>query len=155
MVVHYANNIKEEQDDMITILTKCEPKIIENISFFNHDELIAIIYSYIKTNTLSPTLTDEFVRRVELLYFEISWENKKRILNLAASLPHSKWIYIVSISIFEVLKGKKVVYKNNQKEVDPNSREVEYQLLPAIYLASQETNLATPELIDKIQPKIL
>jgi hypothetical protein len=64
MVVHYANNIKEEYDDMINILTKAEPRIIENIRFFNHDELIAIMFSYLKTGTASEMLVEEFVRRV-------------------------------------------------------------------------------------------
>lgn len=64
MVVHYANNIKEEYDDMINILTKTEPRIIENIRFFNHDELIAIMFSYLKTGTASEMLIEEFVRRV-------------------------------------------------------------------------------------------
>ena len=42
---------------MINILTKAETKVIDNISFFNHDELIALAYSYIKTNTIS----DKFI----------------------------------------------------------------------------------------------
>ena len=100
---------------MLAILTKAEPRIIENISFFNHDELIAIVYSYIKTNTISEKMIESFVRRIELLYFEIGWENKKRILNLASSLPYNKWVYLVSISIFEVLNGKKVVYQTNRQ----------------------------------------
>jgi len=50
-------------------LKKVEPKIIENLPFFSHDELIAIMYSYIKTETQSDTLIKEFIRRVELLYF--------------------------------------------------------------------------------------
>lgn len=69
MVVHYANNIKEEHDDVINILGKVEAKIIQNIKFFNHDELIAIMFSYVKTGTESPQLVEEFVKRVELLYF--------------------------------------------------------------------------------------
>ena len=100
-------------------------------------------------------MIEEFVRRIELLYFEISWENKKRILNLATSLPYIKWQSVVSVSIFEVLKGKKVIYRDGKKEVDPTAKEVEYQLLPTIYLAAYETNLATEELIDKLQGKIL
>lgn len=28
MIVHYANNIKEEHEDAISILTKCEPKVL-------------------------------------------------------------------------------------------------------------------------------
>lgn len=49
MIVHYANNIKENQDDKIEILSKVEGKVLENIAFFTHDELIAIMYSYLKT----------------------------------------------------------------------------------------------------------
>jgi hypothetical protein len=112
------------------------------------------MYSYLKTETHTDRLVDEFVRRVELLYFEISWQNKRKILSLASSLPHGKWLYIVGLSIHEVLKGKKVVYRD-RVENDPNAKEVEFQLLPAIYLSAYESNLITPELVDKLQPKIL
>lgn len=54
-----------------------------------------------------------------------------------------------------MLKGKKVVYRDGKVENDPSAREVEYQLLPSIYMAAYETNLITPELVDKLQPKIL
>lgn len=69
------------------------------------------MYSYLKTETHSPRLIEEFVRRVELLYFEINWQNKRKILSLASSLPYNKWLYIVGLSIHEVLKGKKVIYR--------------------------------------------
>jgi hypothetical protein len=64
-------------------------------------------------------------------------------------------IFIVGLSIHEVLKGKRVIYREGKVETDPNAKEVEYQLLPAIYLAAYETNLITAELVNKIQPKIL
>jgi hypothetical protein len=76
-------------------------------------------------------------------------------LSIASSLPYNKWLYIVGLAIHEVLKGKKVIYRDNRVENDPSAKEVEYQLLPAIYLAAYETNLVTPELIDKLQPKII
>ena len=69
MIVHYANNIKENYDDKIEILSKVEGKVLENMVFFNHDELIAIMYSYLKTEAQSDKLVDEFVKRMELLYF--------------------------------------------------------------------------------------
>lgn len=54
-----------------------------------------------------------------------------------------------------MLKGKKVIYRDGKTEVDPTAKEVEFQLLPTIYQAASETNLATPELIEKLQDKIL
>lgn len=36
MIVHYANNIKESQDQSSDILVQVRPKIIENIQFLNH-----------------------------------------------------------------------------------------------------------------------
>lgn len=63
---------------------------------------------------------------------------------MASSFPFNKWLYVVGISIFEVLKGKKVIHRDGQTEVNPNAKEVEFQLLPTIYLSSYETNLATP-----------
>jgi hypothetical protein len=56
MIVHYANNIKENYDDKIEILSKVEHKVIENLSFLTHDELIAVIYSYLKTETQTDRL---------------------------------------------------------------------------------------------------
>jgi hypothetical protein len=72
------------------------------------------MYSYLKTETHSSQLVAEFVRRVELLYFEIGWANKRKILSLASSLPHDKWLYVVGLSIHEVLKGKKVIYREGR-----------------------------------------
>ena len=69
------------------------------------------MYSYLKTETHTQRLIGEFVRRVELLYFEISWQNKRKILSLASSLPQGKWMYVVGLSVHEVLKGKKVIYR--------------------------------------------
>lgn len=60
----------------------------------------------------------------------------------------------MALGIHELLKGKKVVNRD-KVENDPGAREVEYQLLPAIYLAAYETNLLTAELVDKLQPRIL
>ena len=64
MIVHYANNTKENHDDKIEILSKVEGKVLENLAFFTHDELIAVMYSYLKTETFSERLVEQFVNRV-------------------------------------------------------------------------------------------
>ena len=58
------------------------------------------MYSYLRLGVETEALVDIFVRKVELLYFEIQWENKKRILELASSLPKNKFHFVVALSIF-------------------------------------------------------
>lgn len=73
LIVHYGNNVKEDMVGKTEMLAQVEEKLMAHLAFLNHDQLIAAVYSYVRAGCLSNTLLEAFVRRVDLLYFEISW----------------------------------------------------------------------------------
>ncbi len=81
------------------------------MKFFNHEEMIAILYSYMRTSMMSKEFTEKFVRRIRLIYHELSWENKRKILSLSSNFPQHEKILIISEAHNELIRGKPVITK--------------------------------------------
>jgi hypothetical protein len=45
-----------------------EERLLSNLKFLNHEELIASAFSYIRTSLMSDKFIKQFTRRVQLIY---------------------------------------------------------------------------------------
>jgi hypothetical protein len=81
------------------------------MKFYTHEELIAILYSYMKTSLLSQSFTQRFVQRIKLVYNEMSWQNKKKILSMSGNFPHHEKLLVISEAHHELFKGKPIITK--------------------------------------------
>lgn len=54
------------------------------------------MYSYLKTSLMGEEFTEQLVRRIRLIYSEMSWQNKKKILALSGLFPKHERILILA-----------------------------------------------------------
>lgn len=73
--------------------------------------------------------------RIRLIYHELTWANKKKVLSLCSNFPAEEKMLIITEAQGELLRGKPVITKledgSLKKEYDPKVYiEPDYQLVP-------------------------
>lgn len=137
LLIHYANNINESMESKIRILQLVEQRIFAVSKFLNADELISVLFCFLKLSMANEPLIQEIEERILLNITMFKPEQLVKVMNLCCSLP-KRQEHILSSIIAYVFKDK----------LDP-------KVIPTLYHLAIEYSLFTEEFLKKVEPILI